>query len=143
MKTLTNILNTEKYQKVIFLISLLVFQVALKASEPPANLEKGLETEQAVEEWMLDLSTWAKNVHTYSCSESSETETKIEDWMTDPNNTIWDDNEEEYEIEDWMCNVNHKSWKKSSSEKEYKIEEWMTNTSTWMESDKLLQASAY
>jgi hypothetical protein len=143
MKTLTSIQNTEKYTKAIFLISLLVFQLALKASDPPADLEEVFETQQKVEEWMLDLSTWAKYVRTYSCSQSSETEGKIEDWMTDPNNAIWDDNEEEYEIEEWMCDVNHKNWKKSSSEKEYKIEKWMTNTSTWLNSDKLLQASAY
>jgi len=143
MKTLTYIRNNEKHLKAIFLISLLVFQVALKASDPPAILEEGFESKQEVEEWMLDLSTWAKDIHFYSNSESFETEIKIEDWMIDPYNSVWDDNEEEYEIEEWMCDVNHKNWKESGSEEEYKIEEWMTNIATWQDSDDLLQASAY
>jgi len=143
MKTLTNIQNAEKYLKAILLITLLVFQVALKASDPPANLEEGFETKLKVEEWMLDLSTWAKYVHTYSYSESSETEAQIEDWMLDPNNARWDENDEEYKIEEWMYDINHKNWNTSSNEEEFEIEEWMTDISTWLDSDKLLQASAY
>jgi len=143
MKTLTNIRNAEKHLKTIILISLLVFQVALKASEVPASMEEVFETEQVVEDWMLNLSTWAKDVDLYASNENFETETEIEDWMIDPNHDIWNDNEEEMEIEEWMCDVNHNNWYESSNEEELEIEAWMMDSSSWINHNNILQAAAY
>jgi hypothetical protein len=145
MKTLTNIRNAGKNLKTIALISLMVFQVALKASELPASSEEAFETEQAVEDWMLNLSDWAKKVDTFASKDSFETETEleIEDWMIDPDHEIWDCNEEEQEIEEWMCNVNHYSWNEVSAEEEYEIEAWMTNPAEWLKTETPLYIAAY
>ncbi len=144
MKTLTNIRKSEKHLKTIILISLLIFQLALKASEVPACMEEAFETEQVVEEWMLNLSTWAKDIDLHAYSKSFETESEIEDWMANPNHEIWNEySEEEMAIEKWMSNINHKNWIGSNAEEELKIEAWMTDSSNWINHNNLLQAAAY
>lgn len=143
MKTPTSIRNTEKYLKIIILIALMFVQVTLRASGVPASKEDSSETEQVVEEWMLNPSNWAKFVEYGSSEESFELETKIEEWMVDPDNEVWGNDEEEPEIEEWMYNINHCTWNECDPEEEYEIEAWMTDPSSWEESDSLLHAEAY
>ena len=134
MKTLTNIRKTEKHLKALLLISLIVFQVTLKASEVPAATEEATEVGEVVEDWMLDLSSWTIGNNYYSIDAIFESEMEIEEWMTNPDNIIWETNyEEELTIEDWMYDVNHSTWNDcTNNDEEMPIESWMLDPSGWL-----------
>jgi hypothetical protein len=140
MKTLTNIRAPEKHVKVLLMIVFLVFQVTLKASELLPEKEEVVETKETVEDWMLDLSTWAKNTNSFVLTEATEKELEIEDWMVNPRDEIWNNrDEEERKIEEWMFDVNHCYWDDcATKEKEMPIEKWMVNISDWSNDEVLL-----
>ena len=144
MKTLTNIRKFEKHLRVLVVIGLFVSQAALKASEVPPITEEATEIELMVEDWMLDLSTWAKD-DTYSIYTAKEEELEIEDWMVNPNDDLWNTNfEEELQIEDWMYDVNHCYWNGCTvQEQEMPIEKWMVDTSSWLNSDVLCSNDSF
>ncbi len=145
MKTLTNIRAPEKHLKVLLMIGLLVFQVTLKASEILPVTGEVVETEETVEDWMLDLSTWAKNTNSVILTEATEKELEIEDWMVNPRDEIWNNrDEEERKIEEWMYDVNHCYWDDCTiKEKEVPIEGWMVNTSDWSNDEILLSTAVH
>lgn len=140
MKTLTNIRAPEKHVKVLLMIVFLVFQVTLKASELLPEKKEVVETKETVEDWMLDLSTWAKNTNSFVLTEATEKELEIEDWMVNPKDEIWNNrDEEERKIEEWMFDVNHCYWDDcATKEKEMPIEKWMVNISDWSNDEVLL-----
>ncbi|MBN2522736.1 MAG: hypothetical protein JXB24_05650 [Bacteroidales bacterium] len=140
MKTLTNIRAPEKHVKVLLMIVFLVFQVTLKASELLPEKKEVVETKETVEDWMLDLSTWAKNTNSFVLTEETEKELEIEDWMVNPKDEIWNNrDEEERKIEEWMFDVNHCYWDDfATKEKEMPIEKWMVNISDWSNDEVLL-----
>lgn len=134
MKTLTKIWKTEKHLKIILIIALFVFHLTIKASEVPAAAKEVSEMEELVEDWMLDLSSWAKSDVSHSTNEIIESEMEIEEWMTNPDNNLWKTNfEEEFIIETWMSDANHNNWDDcTDDDEEISIEEWMMNPSEWL-----------
>ncbi|MGD2036103.1 MAG: hypothetical protein PVF73_13650 [Bacteroidales bacterium] len=146
MKTITNILNTEKHLKIFFLLALFVFQGALKASDLPCGTTDVVnDTNQQVEDWMLDLSTWAKKADKNVAVDTGEPEIEIENWMIDLSDEVWKTGEEEeLKIEEWMYNVDHCYWNGcADEEKEMEIENWMVDISQWESKCDLLSAASY